>query len=80
MPQIIVETTGPGQRGTEVLRERVIPNDVATDHSSGLLVERIGWALNDAAELEEQGHERYEEEPSEPFTSHEGTVSDSRVI
>jgi hypothetical protein len=80
MPQIIIETTGPGERGTEVLRERVIPTDVASDHSSRLLVERIGWALTDAEELEQVRGSSYDDEPSEPFTSQEGTVSDTRVI
>ncbi len=52
MPQIIITTDGSGGGATEVHRERIIPADVETDTASSLLIERIGWALSDADELE----------------------------
>ena len=58
MPQIIITTDGPGgDRVTEVHRERINPADFETDTASMLLVERIGWALCDADQLEHQGDE-----------------------
>lgn len=53
MPQIIITTDAPDGRVTEVHRERVSPADVETEAASFLLVERIGWALSDADELEQ---------------------------
>jgi hypothetical protein len=59
MPQIIIKTDGPGEEGgTEVHRERIEPADVETETASHLLVERIGWALSDADQLERGGDQR----------------------
>jgi hypothetical protein len=56
MPQIIVKTDGPGEDGgTEVHRERIDSADVETETASHLLVERIGWALSDADQIERKG-------------------------
>lgn len=53
MPQIIVKAA-PGERsGTVTLQERVSGSDLNSDHFAGQLVERIGWALMDAEDLEE---------------------------
>jgi hypothetical protein len=53
MPQIIITTDDPQGNGSiEVHRERVIPADVETETASSLLVERIGWALSDADQIE----------------------------
>jgi hypothetical protein len=53
MPQIIITTDGPGSEGTrEVHRERVQPADVETEAAGHLLIERIGWALADADQIE----------------------------
>lgn len=53
MPQIIITTDGPDRDGTtEVHRERIHAADVETETASHLLVERIGWALSDADQLE----------------------------
>ena len=65
MPQIIITTDGPGDGGvtsgggeatgrgaTEVHRERIVPADFETETASSLLIERIGWALSDADQLE----------------------------
>jgi hypothetical protein len=53
MPQILVVADNhDGRRGKIVLRERVVPNDLASEHFSAQLVERVGWALVDADEVE----------------------------
>ena len=53
MPQIIVQAA-PGDRpGAVTLQERVNGNDLNSDHFAGQLVERIGWALMDAEDLED---------------------------
>ena len=66
MPQIIITTDGPGDGrsmsgggkkatghgATEVHRERIVPADFETEAASSLLIERIGWALSDADQLE----------------------------
>lgn len=52
MPQIIITTDAPDGRVTEVHRERISPVDVETETAGFLLVERIGWALSDAEDLE----------------------------
>jgi hypothetical protein len=55
MPQIIITTDGPDRDGsTEVHRERINAADVETDTASHLLVERIGWALSDADQIERE--------------------------
>jgi hypothetical protein len=80
MPQIIIKTSGPGQAdGTEVHRERIDPGDVETDTSSRLLVERIGWALSDADEIERGSTDGYDEEPASPFAHRDGSLADTRV-
>ena len=53
MPQVIITTNEAGGSGTiEVHRERIVPADYETETASSLLIERIGWALNDAEALE----------------------------
>ena len=53
MPRILVTTDESDQRDTAVvLQERVVPSDLESDHFSALLVERVGWALVDADEIE----------------------------
>ncbi|HEX4753637.1 MAG TPA: hypothetical protein VH268_12120 [Solirubrobacterales bacterium] len=37
---------------TVVYRERISIADLRSDHFSGQLVERVGWAVDDASELE----------------------------
>jgi hypothetical protein len=54
MPQILVVTNNLEQTpGTVVYRERVAPTDLESDHFSGQLVERVGWAVLDADQLEQ---------------------------
>ena len=58
MPQIIVRAA-PGERpGSVTLQERVNGNDLNSDHFAGQLVERIGWALLDAEDIEESAEHR----------------------
>jgi hypothetical protein len=53
MPQILVTADRTDGRETVVLlQERVIPSDLESDHFSARLVERVGWALVDADEVE----------------------------
>ena len=54
MPQIIVLADSARQQGEEavMLRERVSLADLESDHFAARLVERLGWAVGDAHELE----------------------------
>jgi hypothetical protein len=54
MPQILVEADrrADGDNNTIVYRERINLSDLESDHFSGQLVERVGWAVLDADELE----------------------------
>lgn len=53
MPQILVVTDIREETGnTVVYRERISPSDLESDHFSGQLVERVGWAVGDADALE----------------------------
>lgn len=55
MPQIVIRTNGKdGIEELEVLHERVGAVDVESDTSTRLLIERIGWALSDAEEIERE--------------------------
>ena len=64
MPRILVTTDGSDERETAVvLQERVLPSDLESDHFSALLVERVGWALVDADEIEHRGHARARSTP-----------------
>jgi hypothetical protein len=58
MPQILVVTDlQDATDSTVVYRERVSLNDLDSDHFSGQLVERVGWAMLDAEELEHRDGE-----------------------
>ena len=53
MPQIIVRAA-PGDRpGAVTLQERVTGSDLNSDQFARQLVERMGWALLDAEDIEE---------------------------
>jgi hypothetical protein len=70
MPQILVvadvhdDTTSP-----VVYREGISPSDLESDHFSGQLVERVGWAVLDADELEQ---EKSRDDPSSVKLTHVG--------
>jgi hypothetical protein len=69
MPQIIV-TAGDGERSV-TLRERVSASDFESDRFAVNLVERLGWAVDDATEVErEPGEER-----SEPRHQRKGRIT-----
>jgi hypothetical protein len=62
MPQIIV-TTDRGAafgEGAVTLRERVTVADFESDHFATQLVERLGWAVGDADEVERVGEPAYD--------------------
>ena len=59
MPQILVVTDSAEQDQSKVVyRERVLSSDLESDHFSGQLVERVGWAVRDANDLERSGATR----------------------
>ena len=53
MPQILVVADSQTETtGAVVYRERISSSDLESAHFSGQLVERVGWAVRDANELE----------------------------
>lgn len=53
MPRIRITTEPVGTADAEiVLDERIVANDLGSDHSAAALIERIGWALADADDAE----------------------------
>lgn len=53
MPEILVAADRRGDSEDAVVyRERISLSDFESDHFSGQLVERVGWAVLDADELE----------------------------
>lgn len=55
MPQILVVADPPQDTpSTVVYRERISTSDLESDHFSGQLVERVGWAVLDADQLEHE--------------------------
>lgn len=53
MPQIIVTADNLDEGGEPpiMFRERVSPSDFESEHFAAQLVERLGWAVGDADEL-----------------------------
>lgn len=52
MPQILVLTDSPQRAGEVVYRERVPCSSLESEHYAGQLLERVGWAVRDADDLE----------------------------
>ena len=53
MPRVIVTAeTSDGRHEAIVHDERVLAANLDTDHSSAQLIERVGWALLDAEDIE----------------------------
>lgn len=53
MPQILVVADVAEETGNAVVyRERIATTDLESDHFSGQLVERVGWAVLDADAIE----------------------------
>lgn len=64
MPQILVLADSPqGSEGSDevVYRERVARSNLESEHFAGQLMERVGWAVGDADDLEHRA-----EEPEHP--------------
>jgi hypothetical protein len=57
MPQILVVTDSPAEESTVVYRERVSSADLESAHFSGQLVERVGWAVRDANDVEHESRQ-----------------------
>ena len=57
MPRLIVTAeTGKDRDDAIVHDERVLATNLDNDHSSAQLIERVGWALEDAERLEAEQH------------------------
>ena len=52
MPQILVVTESTAEDSAVVYRERISSADLESAHFSGQLVERVGWAVQDADQFE----------------------------
>ncbi|MGN6258095.1 MAG: hypothetical protein ACTHN3_10160 [Solirubrobacterales bacterium] len=57
MPQILVLTDSPQRAGEVVYRERVPSSSLESEHFAGQLLERVGWAVKDADDLEHRPEE-----------------------
>jgi hypothetical protein len=54
MPRIVVlADCGHNRHREVVMEERVVPAHLDSEHSSAQLVQRIGWAIIDADDLEQ---------------------------
>lgn len=58
MTQILVVAGSRDDEGTVVYSERLNPSDFESDHFSGQLVERVGWAVVDAEQIEQESETR----------------------
>lgn len=58
MPQIIVTADHESVRTdpSVMMRERVNARDFESEHFAAQLVERVGWAVSDADEVEQRRH------------------------
>ena len=67
MPQILVITDSSQNEGEVVYRERIARSSLESEHFAGQLMERVGWAVGDADELESR--------PQEPAVAEEHPVA-----
>ena len=65
MPRIIVISEHTDGERRVTLEERIVPVHLEDDHSAAQLVERLGWAILDAEQVE-----RTTREPREPLPRH----------
>ncbi len=58
MPQIIVTADPKDDQGDApmMFKERVNPSDFESEHFTGHLVERLGWAVGDAQQADPHGN------------------------
>lgn len=57
MPQILIVTDSPDSAGEVVYRESVSAVHLASEHSGDQLVERLAWAIGDAALAERRARQ-----------------------
>ncbi len=53
MPQIIVTASDADREGAVTLRERINTSDFESERFAVNLLERLGWAVSDAADVEQ---------------------------
>lgn len=54
MPTIIVRSNASAERdSTVLLSENVQPEHLTSDHHAAQLIERVGWAVTDAKDVED---------------------------
>ena len=63
MPQIIVRASSGDGPGAVTLQERVTGSDLNSDQFASELVERMGWALLDAEDIEASARHVGREQP-----------------
>lgn len=86
MPQIMVKADKNGEREeTVMLRERVTASDLESDHFAAQLIERLGWAVADAHEIEHAARGTVDEseeagESAEVYASGEVYASASSAL
>jgi hypothetical protein len=69
MPEIIVRSNGSTEQDANViLHEDVQPEHLASDHHAVQLIERVGWAVNEAKDAEDIGG------PTAPGSIHGGVA------
>jgi hypothetical protein len=68
MPQIIVTAGGAKDREQDavMLRERVNVSDFESEHFATQLVQRLGWAVGDAHQVEQDGRAQRRRSAGEP--------------
>jgi hypothetical protein len=68
MPQILVVTDSSEHSGEVVYRERIARSNLESEHFADQLMERVGWAVGDADEMENRPQEPadVDEEPVAP--------------
>jgi hypothetical protein len=65
MPQIIIKARMPnGILGAVTLKERVVPTEPQNEHCVAQLIERVGWAVTDAEQLESQTNNSHPDGPT----------------
>jgi hypothetical protein len=62
MPQILVVADSSQSEGEVVYRERIARSSLESEHFAGQLMERVGWAVGDADDLENAPQESIVEE------------------
>ncbi|HEY8867325.1 MAG TPA: hypothetical protein VIM22_10345 [Solirubrobacteraceae bacterium] len=65
MPRIIIRANSADDSdGPVMLQERILPQDLESDHYSAQLIERIDWAVGDARQAERADTEAPQPKPA----------------